>query len=276
MQAPKTWRPPSGTLGKLLDEARERAELLERRRSDLKALAADTPAGRSFAEALSGGTVCVIAEVKRKSPSRGPINPGVSAVVLAGAFADGGAAALSVLTEPEHFGGSVQDLVDIRRRVELPTLKKDFHVESVQVLEARACGASAILLIARALEPARLEELAGEAHQWGLDVLVEVRDEDELARAIALGAAAAPMIGVNNRNLETLVVTVSTAERILPLIPADRIAIHESGISVRAQVEAAALHGADAVLVGSSISAATEPTPAVRALTGVARRGRPA
>ncbi len=274
MQAPKSWRPPTGTLGKLLEEARQRSVLLERRRADLLALAADTPAGLPFVTALLREDVAVIAEVKRRSPSKGPINPGVSAVTLAGAFADGGAAALSVLTEPDSFGGSVQDLVDIRRRVQLPTLKKDFHVDAVQVLEARAIGASAILLIARALEPSRLEDLAGEAHQHGLDVLVEVRDEEELARAIALGAAAVPMIGVNNRNLETLVVSPNTAERILPLIPADRIAIHESGISERAQVEAAARHGAQAVLVGSSVSASSEPTAAVRALTGVPRAPR--
>lgn len=274
MQASKTWRPPTGTLGKLLDEARQRAALLERRRADLKALAADTAAGPAFADALRGDAVAVIAEVKRASPSKGPINPGVSAVALASAFAEGGAAALSVLTEPDHFQGGVQDLVDIRRRVPLPTLKKDFHVDAVQLLEARAVGASAILLIARALEPSRLAELAGEAVQMGLEVLVEVRDEDELARAVALGASAAPMIGVNNRNLETLVVNPATAERILPLIPADRLAVHESGISERAQVEIAAQRGADAVLVGSSISAAAEPVAAVRTLAGVPRRGR--
>lgn len=257
-----------------MDEARQRAVLLERRRADLMALAADTPAARPFATALLREDVAVIAEVKRASPSKGPINPGVSAVALAGAFADGGAACLSVLTEPEHFKGGVQDLVDIRRRVELPLLKKDFHVDSIQVLEARAIGASALLLIARALEPSRLEDLAGEAHQLGLEVLVEVRDEDELARAVALAVAAAPMIGVNNRNLETLVVNHATAERILPHIPADRIAIHESGIAERSQVELAASHGADAVLVGSSISSSTEPAAAVRTLTGVTRRGR--
>ncbi len=257
-----------------MDEARQRAANLERRRADLMALAADTAAGRPFAAALLRDEVAVIAEVKRASPSKGPINPGVSAVALAGAFADGGAACLSVLTEPDHFKGGVQDLVDIRRRVDLPTLKKDFHVDAIQVLEARAIGASAILLIARALEPSRLEDLAGEAYQLGLEVLVEVRDEDELARAVALTASAAPMIGVNNRNLETLVVNHTTAERILPLIPTDRIAIHESGIAERSQVEAAASHGADAVLVGSSISASSEPANAVRALTGVPRRSR--
>ena len=274
VQATRPWRPPTGTLGKLLEQARLRAEQLERRRADLKALAADTPAGGPFADVLRRADVAVIAEVKRASPSKGLINPGVGAVALAGAFADGGASALSVLTEPDHFMGSVQDLVDIRRRVQLPILKKDFHIDSVQVLEARAIGASAILLIARALEPSRLGDLAGEAAQLGLEVLIEVRDEDELARAVALGASAAPMIGVNNRNLETLVVNHTTAERILPLVPADRIAIHESGIAERSQVETAAERGADAVLVGSSISAATEPTMAVRALTGVARRGR--
>lgn len=274
MQAQKTWRPPTGTLAKLLDEARQRSDLLERRRADLKALAADTPAGPAFADALRRPDVAVIAEVKRASPSKGAINPGVSAPQLAGAFAEGGAAALSILTEPDHFKGTIQDLVDVRRKVPLPTLKKDFHVDAIQLLEARAVGASAVLLIARALEPAKLADLAGEAVQLGLEVLVEVRDEDELGRAVALGAGAAPIIGVNNRNLETLVVSPATAERLLPLIPADRIAVHESGIAERAQVEVAATRGADAVLVGSSISAAPDPVEAVRALAGVARRGR--
>ena len=274
MQASREWRPPTGTLGKLIEEAAERASQLERRRADLKALAADTAAGLPFAAALRRSDVAVIAEVKRRSPSKGDINRGASALALAAAYADGGAAALSILTEPDHFGGSVQDLVDVRRRVQLPTLKKDFHVDSVQVLEARAIGASALLLIARALEPSRLEDLANEAAQLGLEVLVEIRDDEELFRAMSLKASVVSMVGVNNRNLETLVVTPSTSERLLPLIGADRVAIHESGIAGRPDVEAAASNRADAVLVGSSVSAAENPADAVRALTGVARRPR--
>ena len=274
MQAPRTWRPPTGTLGKLIEEAVERAGQLERRRADLRALAADTAPGLPFAAALRRDDVAVIAEVKRRSPSKGDINKGASALSLAAAYADGGASALSILTEPDHFGGSVQDLVDVRRRVQLPTLKKDFHVDSMQVLEARAIGASAILLIARALDPQRLEDLAAEAALLGLEVLVEVRDDEEMARAVALPADIVSMIGVNNRNLETLVVAPATAERLLPLIPHDRVGIHESGIAGRDDVTIAARNRADAVLVGSSVSAAADPAEAVRALIGVPRLPR--
>jgi indole-3-glycerol phosphate synthase len=271
VQGSRVWQPPSGTLGQLTAAAGERAAALERRRADLKALAADVPPGTSLAAALRRDDVAVIAEIKRRSPSKGDISPGASATALGAAYADGGAAALSILTEPEQFGGDASDLVDVRRRINLPTLKKDFHVDSIQLLEARAIGASALLLIARALEPARLDDLAREAALLGVEVLIEVRDDDELARAVATGA---PMIGVNNRNLETLVITPSTAVRLVPLIPADRVAIYESGIKGADDVARAALLGADAVLVGSSVAGAADPAGAVRALTGVARQGR--
>lgn len=271
MQASRVWHPPSGTLGQLTTAAHERAGALERRRADLKALAADNPAGPSLVAALRREDVAVIAEVKRRSPSKGDISPGASATVLGAAYADGGAAAISILTEPDHFGGDTRDLVDVRRRIDLPTLKKDFHVDSIQLLEARAIGASALLLIARALEPARLDDLAREALALGVEVVIEVRDDDELARAVATGA---PMIGVNNRNLETLVITPATAVRLVPLIPTDRVAIYESGITGLDDVARAAVLGADAVLVGSSVSSAADPAAAVRALTGVVRQER--
>lgn len=271
MQASRVWQPPSGTLGQLTASAHERAAALQRRRADLKALASDSAPGPSLAAALRRDDVAVIAEIKRRSPSKGDISPGASATVLAAAYADGGAAALSILTEPDHFGGDSGDLVDVRRRIDLPTLKKDFHVDSIQLLEARAIGASALLLIARALEPSRLEDLAKEAALLGVEVLIEVRDDDELARAVAIGA---PMIGVNNRNLETLVITPATAARLIPLIPADRVAIYESGIKGADDVRGAAGVGADAVLVGSSVTGAPDPAAAVRALTGIARQDR--
>jgi indole-3-glycerol phosphate synthase len=176
-----------------------------------------------------------------------------------------------VLTESAHFGGSPSDLVAVRSAVSLPVLKKDFHVRPIQLLEARALGASAALLIVRALAPDRLREMLDVARRLELEALVEVRDEAELDRALECGAT---MIGVNNRDLETLVIDATTAERLVPRIPAHVIAVAESGVASRADVERYAARGADAVLVGSSISAAADPVQATRALAGVPRRAR--
>ena len=234
-------------------------------------MAADTPTGPSLVAALRRSDVGVIAEVKRRSPSKGVINGSIDATTQASAYARGGAAALSILTEPAEFGGSVSDLADAQRATTLPTLKKDFHVHPLQVLEARAAGASALLLIARALPPARLRELADRALGLGLEILVEVRSYAELDDALAIDGA---VIGINSRDLETLIIEPAVTARLMAQIPADRIAIAESGVSTRADVERAAAVGADAVLVGSSISAAPDPATAVAALTGVARSRR--
>jgi indole-3-glycerol phosphate synthase len=153
----------------------------------------------------------------------------------------------------------------------VPVLKKDFHVHPIQLVEARAIGASAALLIARALSPDRLREMMESAHRLELEVLLEVRDEGELERALECGAT---MIGVNNRDLESLRIDPSTAERLIPHIPPELVAVAESGIGAREAVERYASCGADAVLVGSSISAAAEPSQATRAIAGVSRRSR--
>lgn len=213
----------------------------------------------------------MLAEVKRRSPSKGDIAPGLDPVDQARAYRDGGAAAVSILTEPRHFGGSADDLVAVRTQVGLPILKKDFHVDVIQLVEARVLGASAALLIARALHPDRLVSLVDEGRALGLEILVEVRDEEELETAIR---SKANMIGVNNRNLETLVIDPATCERLIPLIPADVIAIAESGVQARGDVERYAVIGADAVLVGSVLSASSDPRAATRALAGVQRRER--
>jgi len=209
--------------------------------------------------------------VKRRSPSKGAIAESLDAVDQARSYADGGAAGVSILTEPAHFGGSVDDLRRVRAALGIPVLKKDFHVRPVQLLEARALGSSAALLIARALSPALLDELVAHGRSLGLELLVEVRDEAELARAIAAGAT---MIGVNNRNLETLEIEPETAERLIPHMPSSIVAIAESGVRSRADVERYASCGADAVLVGSVLSASPDPAAATRALGGVARRVR--
>ena len=215
--------------------------------------------------------MALIAEVKRRSPSKGSIAPALDAATQARAYVDGGASAISVLTEPSHFGGSTSDLAAVKAAVSVAALKKDFHMRPIQLVEARALGASAALLIARALSPDRLREMTDTARRLGLEVLVEVRDEAELDRALECGAT---LIGVNNRNLESLVIEPATAERLIPRIPAGLIAIAESGMSTRDDVERYAKCGADAVLVGSSISAAADPTQATRSLAGVPRRSR--
>jgi indole-3-glycerol phosphate synthase len=241
------------------------------RRADLLAEIDQVPPGPSLEDALRGGPVAVLAEVKRRSPSKGAIAESLDAVGQGRAYHAGGASALSILTEPEHFGGSAEDLRSVRRTLDIPVLKKDFHVTDIQLVEARALGASAALLIARALSPRRLEALMTFGRTLGLELLIEVRDEDELSRALDAGAT---IIGVNNRDLESLVIDPATAERLVPRIPAHVVAIAESGVRERADVERYAACGADAVLVGSVLSASPDPIDATRALVGVPRRRR--
>jgi indole-3-glycerol phosphate synthase len=272
VQGSGIWSPPSGTLGRIVQEAEARVEALRRSSSQLQEAAkrAATPRKR-LAEALRGNSVAVIAEVKRRSPSKGWIAAGLSAVDQARSYASGGAAAISVLTEPLHFDGSVDDLDAVAAAVEVAVLKKDFHIDPIQLVEARAHGATAALLIARALGPGHLESMLEAAGWMALETIVEIRDEQELQRALDAGA---PIIGINNRNLETLVIDPATSERLLPLIPADRIAIAESGMSTIADVERVARLGADAVLVGSSLSSSADPSALVRDLASVPRTAR--
>jgi indole-3-glycerol phosphate synthase len=234
------------------------------------AAARPNPNGR-FLAALGRTDVAVIAEVKRRSPSAGEINGALQAGDRAAAYAAGGAAALSVLTEPGRFGGSGDDIRAAHARVGIPILRKDFIVDTVQLVEARALGAAAALLIVRALDQPHLVALVEAARALGLEPLLEVRDARELARALAAGAR---VIGVNSRDLETLQVDAETVARVIPTVPRGVIAVAESGLRDAADVERAALVGADAVLVGSALSAATDPVGAVAALTGVSRHVR--
>jgi len=272
VQAVSRWTPPTGTLGRICAEAAARCEALRGRRAELERLAETTPAGPSLRAALEGApAVAVIAEIKRASPSRGAIRLEIDAAAQARAYQEGGAAAISVLTEPLHFAGRPADLTTVRAAVSLPALKKDFHVAPVQLLEARALGASAALLIARAVSPRVLRELVDEATRLGIEPLVEVRDLSELERALEAGAS---LIGVNNRDLETLVIDSSTVERIVPRVPPTCVAIAESGMREAPDVERAARAGADAVLVGSAFALDADPAAAVRRLTGVGRHPR--
>ena len=255
----------------LVEAARTRAAELGREERALNAALMAADQAPSFRAALEGSTVGIIAEIKRSSPSRGTINADLDALARAQAYERGGAAAISVLTEPTHFGGSRGDLTAVRAGVSVPILKKDFHVHPLQLLEAKALGASAALLIARALAPAELITLSREARGLELEVLVEVRDEFELERAMAVDAQ---VIGVNNRDLETLRIDPRTAERLLPRIPSEVVAVAESGMRVLEDVMQAARAGADAVLIGSFLSASGDAESAVRTLSGIPRTRR--
>ena len=271
MQGSAIWSPPTGTLGRIISEAAERVSELRGRGAALERSAAAAPQGPSFREALSRQTVGVIAEIKRKSPSKGWIKEGLSAVDQARAYADGGAAAISVLTEPKHFDGSIGDLDAVVGELDIPVLKKDFHIDPIQLLEARAHGATAALLIVRALDRKALVTMVEAAIQLKIETLVEVRDETELQRAIDAGAR---IIGVNTRDLETLVIDPTTVERLLSRIPAAIIAVAESGISTVDHVRHVGSLGADAVLVGSILSSSDDPESLVRRLASVARTPR--
>lgn len=252
-------------------EAVVRAAVMEPARAALERVVGSNPQIASLSSALRRDDVTLLAEVKRRSPSKGSIAEHLDAGAQAAAYVTGGAAAISVLTEPAHFGGADEDLAAVRAAVGVPALKKDFHVTQIQLLHARALGASAALLIARAVSPTMLLGLMRYAASIGLETLVEVRDEAELSVALDGGAV---MIGVNNRNLETLEIDPSTGDRLIPLIPATVIAVAESGVKIRSDVERYAAVGADAVLVGSSISAASDPVAATALLAGVKRRPR--
>ncbi len=262
------WSFPGGTLGALTHEAHERAGAVAATLNELRARATDLPPALPFAASLRGPCLRVIAEVKRASPSKGAIAPDLDARVQAAAYVAGGAAAISVLTEPTRFGGDLADLRAVSHAVPVPVIRKDFLVHPVQLWEARAAGASAALLIVRSLSPDALPRLMDAAAAAGLATLVEVRTLGELDRALAAGAS---VIGVNNRDLETLVIDPATAPTLVPCIPAECIAVAESGLRTPGDLAPAAAAGADAVLVGSAISAAADPAAEVRALAGVAR-----
>jgi indole-3-glycerol phosphate synthase len=268
---PVKWTPPTGVLGRIIDETSRRVDTARANRPDLERQARKAIAPRDFVTALRGPRVKVIAEIKRRSPSRGVINARLDPASRARAYETGGAAAISVLTEPTHFDGSEDDLHRVRDVVDLPILRKDFILDEAQIIEARAWGASAVLLIARALPPDTLKFLAKCAREWGIEPLIEVRTEEELHAAIS---ADARVIGVNSRDLETLGVSAEAIDRLLPRIPPAVVAVAESGIRTVSDVERAARAGADAVLVGSSLTEATDGTASVRALSDVPRVGR--
>ncbi len=256
-----------GVLGPLLTASRERLDDLRRRHRPgrLEQLAADAPAPRGFRRALAGPGLAVVAELKRSSPSAGLLRPGLDPRELAAALSRSGAAALSVLTEPVHFGGSLEDLRSVRSASTLPVLRKDFLVGPEQVLEARVAGADAVLLIVRALEPETLQSCLQAARDLGMDALVEVHNEPEMRLAARVGAE---LVGINNRDLDRLTVDLRVTEKLAPLAPPGAILISESGISSRSDLARLVACGADAVLVGEVLMRAPDPAARLRELLG--------
>ncbi|GAB2879038.1 indole-3-glycerol phosphate synthase TrpC [Nocardioides pacificus] len=249
--------------GARLDLARREAEVSL---ADLRAALADVDPPRDPMPAFRAAGSSVIAEVKRASPSKGALADIPDPAVLASAYARGGAAAISVLTEERRFGGSLADLRAVRAAVETPVLRKDFIVTSYQLVEARAAGADLALLIVAALDDAELRRLYDEARELGLTPLVEVHDEAETERAVALGAE---LIGVNARNLKTLAIDADVFGRLAPLIPDDRVKVAESGIFGPTDVARFVAEGARAVLVGEALVRDGDPERAVRAMSGI-------
>ena len=234
--------------------------------ADLRAALQDAPAPRDPMPHFRAPGSSVIAEVKRRSPSKGELADIPDPASLAKEYAAGGAAAISVLTEQRRFGGSLGDLRAVRAAVESPVLRKDFIVTSYQLVEARAAGADLALLIVAALDDDTLRRLHNEARELGLTVLVEVHDEPETERAVALGAQ---LIGVNARNLKTLAIDDDAFGRLAPLIPNDRVLVAESGISGPADVQRFVTEGARAVLVGEALVKDGAPRDAVAKMTGI-------
>ena len=262
MNEPDLLRTIVAATRRIVDVRRESTPLaaIERR------AAAATPSGSRFESAL-GATdrVNVIAECKRRSPSKGVLAADYDPVGIAAQYEQGGAAAISVLTEPSFFDGSLEHLAAVRARVGLPLLRKDFIVDEYQLFEARAAGADAVLLIVAALEQPALVALQQRASDLGLATLVEVHDEEELTRAVDSGAR---IIGVNNRSLRTLAVDVEASDRLAVRLPRDVIGVSESGLKSRKELDRLAAAGYRAFLIGERFMTDADPAGALRKLMG--------
>jgi indole-3-glycerol phosphate synthase len=254
----------SDRLGPIVERRRAdvAAARVERPLAALRAALAGAPPARGFRRALAAPGLQVVAEIKRRSPSAGAIREDAQPAEMARRYEAAGAAALSILTEPHHFGGTLDDLIEGRGAVSLPVLRKDFTVDPYQLVEARVAGADAVLLIVASVAD-RLAELGAEARALGLDVVVEVHDERELALALAAGA---DLIGINNRNLHDFSIDLAITERLRPRIPPDVLVIGESGIETPADMRRMVAARVDAVLIGSSLMRSPDPGAHLSAL----------
>jgi indole-3-glycerol phosphate synthase / phosphoribosylanthranilate isomerase len=256
-------------LARIVDTKRSEIARLTRSVGTLRDEALARPPARDFEGALAGNRrVSLIAEIKRRSPGAGVIDQALDPVTQARAYAAGGAAALSVLTDREYFSGSLDDLRAVRATVPLPILRKDFVLDESQIWEARAAGADAILLIVRILDDRALRELRGLAESLGMGVLVEAHDRDEVERALSSGAR---ILGINNRDLSTFMTDVDVTLGLLDGIPPWITLVSESGISDQAQVRRVAKEGVQAILVGEALVRAPDPAGLARELSSVPR-----
>ncbi len=244
---------------------------LRARRSEIEAKALGAPSPPAFLSRWDRKRVALVAEVKRRSPSAGAISEGLDPSEHAGSYARSGASAVSVLTDGPYFGGSLDDLRAVSSTAGIPTLRKDFILDEIQIAEARAAGASAVLLIVRALGPARLTALLEATRSHGLEALVEAHDARELDIALTAGAA---IVGINSRNLDDFRIDVPAAWALIARVPATTVVIAESGMASPADVERAARAGADGVLIGTALSSASDPSALVSAVAAVRRSGR--
>lgn len=246
---------------------RKRAEVEARRRVLPEGALAPHPSVSwySLRESLTRDGIRIIAEIKRRSPTNPDLSQEQDIVSRAHAYSKGGAAAISVLTDEEAFGGSLQDLQTVRDEIALPILRKDFLVDTYQILEAASVGANAVLLIVAALEQDALVDMIAFAVEQRLEPLVEVHDEEELARALEAGAR---VVGINNRNLKTLEVDLGTCRRLLPEVPEGVVVVAESGYDDYAQLHDLQQAGAHAFLIGSSLMKSDDPAQKLKALQG--------
>lgn len=247
----------------ILQSVRSRVGDVAADEPSLRAAAAAMPPSRGFSAALCRSGLQVIAEIKRRSPSAGEIAADLDPGRQARMYVDGGAAAISVLTEPEFFGGSLDDLRAVRAAVEVPVLRKDFMVHPAQVWEARAAGADAVLLIVAALSDADLAELIDVTAAAGVEALVEAHTAEEAARALAAGAS---IVGINNRDLGSFVTDLAVAESIAPVLGAAKAKVAESGVSSRIGAARMARAGYDAVLVGEAAVRSADPAAFISGL----------
>ncbi len=257
----------SDTLSKITADTARHVVACKSRRplAAVEAAARTADAPRGFAKALkaaiAAGRYGLIAEIKKASPSKGLIRSDFDPPSLARAYERGGAACLSVLTDEPYFQGRDEFLVQARSATRLPVLRKDFMIDPYQIVEARALGADCVLLIMACLDDKRAEELAKLAHDWGMDVLVEIHDAAELDRALRVES---DLVGVNNRNLKTLAVDLATTEALAPKVPKDRVLVAESGLGSPADLARMARVGAQAFLIGESFMRKPDVEAAVR------------